>query len=64
MLLLVVDWTIVIAFYMEFHSNKLGNCNVLYECKCKTYLSRPQVLSDNTSARRITLVTSARQNTL
>ena len=29
MLLLEVDWTVVIAFYMEFRSIKLGNCNVL-----------------------------------
>ena len=57
-----------------FISSRLDYCNSLlygipefatcYECECKTYISRAQVLSYNTSTRRITLVTSALQDTL
>ena len=35
-----------------------------YECEGKTYISCAQVLSYNSSTRRITLVTSALQDTL
>ena len=35
-----------------------------YEIECKIYISRAQVMSYNTSIRRITLVTSALQDTL
>ena len=52
---------LVHAFISSISDYETATC---YECKSKTYISRAQVLSYNTSTRRITLVTSALQDTL